>query len=151
MLSKSVVRLLVLLAVGLSTVAAKPIQSRGRGEVEAAMARYAETLRSGTPAEVARCYTGDGELQLPGLAALHGREAIEAFLAPMSASIEVEQVTVRTTWLEIDGTIASQWGEYEQVAGEKGKPKQTYKGRYSALWHREHGQWLLERLMMQPQ
>ena len=143
--------LLVITIVGLVIGSAKPLPRHERSAVEAAMTRYAGALREGTPADIAKFYTADGELQLPGLAALRGRAAIEAFLASLTASVEVESVKVKTTWLELDGAIASQWGEYEQIAGEKGKAKQPYKGRYSALWHRERGQWLLQRLMMQPQ
>ena len=115
------------------------------------MRDYAKTLRVGTPDEVAACYTTDGELLLPGLDSLHGREAIRSFLAPLADATEVESVDVETQLLEVHGRSASQWGIYHQVAGEKGKPKQQYRGRYSALWHREaNGRWRLLRLMMQP-
>lgn len=122
-----------------------------REAVEDAMRRYAAALRSGTPQEVSAWYTQDGELLLPGTPALHGREAIRAFLEPLVSATEVESVEVRTEVLEVTGGIADQWGTYRQVAGEKGKAKQIYSGRYAALWRRESGgQWRLQRLMMQP-
>lgn len=113
----------------------------------APMSRYAEPSRPDLPPGL---YAYDGELQLPGLAALHGRAAIEALLAPMSRTVEVESVAVKTTRLEVDGAFASRWGEYERVAGEKGKAKQTCRGRYWAPWRRDRGRWLLERPMMEP-
>ena len=119
--------------------------------VEEAMRAYAKTLQSGSPKEVAAWYTADGELLLPGVPALHGREAIRAFLGPLVSVTEVESLATKTDLLEVSGSTATQWGTYRQVAGEKGKPKATYEGRYSALWHREAGgQWRLARLMMQP-
>src|SRR5262245_48559770 len=128
-----------------------PASSAERRAVEQAMRDYAKTLRIGTAEEVAAWYTTDGELLLPGLESLHGREAIRSFLAPLAAATEVESVDVETQLLEVHGKSASQWGSYHQVAGEKGKPKQQFRGRYSALWHQEaNGRWRLLRLMMQP-
>ena len=120
--------------------------------VEQAMRSYAASLKDGTPEQIAAFYTKDGELLLPGLADLKGPEAIRAFLAPMASAVEVESVAVTTDLVEVHGDSADLWGTYRQVAGEKGKPKQTYGGRYAALWHHEaDGQWRLARLMMQPE
>lgn len=103
------------------------------------------------PADVAANYAEEGELMLPGLAPLHGRNAIRDFLQPMVESIEVESVEMSTTLLKTHGDTADQWGTYRQMAGEKGKAKQEYKGRYAALWQRDTDhQWRLLRLMMQP-
>ncbi|HEY4573010.1 MAG TPA: SgcJ/EcaC family oxidoreductase [Thermoanaerobaculia bacterium] len=119
--------------------------------VEQAMRGYAATLKDGTPEQIAAFYAKDGELLLPGLADLKGPEAIRAFLAPMASAVEVESVAVTTDLVEVHGDSADLWGTYRQVAGEKGKPKQTYGGRYAALWHREaDGKWRLSRLLMQP-
>lgn len=119
--------------------------------VEQAMRGYAAALKDGTPEQIAAFYAKDGELLLPGLADLKGAEAIRAFLAPMASAVEVESVAVTTDFVEVHGDSADLWGTYRQVAGEKGKPKQTYGGRYAALWHREaDGKWRFARLMMQP-
>ena len=119
--------------------------------VEQAMRGYAASLKDGTPEQIAAFYAKDGELLLPGLADLKGPEAIRAFLAPMASAVEVESVAVTTDLVEVHGDADDLWGTYKQVAGEKGKPKQTYGGRYAALWHREaDGKWRLARLLMQP-
>jgi uncharacterized protein (TIGR02246 family) len=119
--------------------------------VAQAMRGYAAALKGGTPEQIAAWYTPDGELLLPGLGALKGREAVRAFLAPMASAFEVESVEVTTGFAEVHGDSADLWGTYRQVAGEKGKPKQTFGGRYAALWHHEaDGQWRLAHLMMQP-
>src|SRR5262245_30120915 len=72
--------------------AEKPSSAAERHAVEQAMRDYARALRAGTPDEVAACYTADGELLLPGLDPIHGRDAIRAFLAPLAAATEVESV-----------------------------------------------------------
>lgn len=139
------------LSVPQAAKAEKPVSAAERHAVEQAMRDYAKTLRVGTPDEVAACYTADGELLLPGLDPLHGREAIRAFLAPLAAATEVESVDIESQLVEVHGKSASQWGKYHQVAGEKGKAKQQFRGRFAALWHREtDGHWRLDRLMMQP-
>jgi len=151
--------LLFVCSLALADQAIRPALSSGieavgtdeRQAVELAMKEYAEALRAGTPETVVAHYTIDGQLLLPGLAPLRGREAIRAFLAPLAASTEVESVEVNTEVVETHGNTADQWGTYRQVAGERGKAKQTYQGRYAALWHLEKdGRWRLFRLMMQP-
>jgi uncharacterized protein (TIGR02246 family) len=114
------------------------------------MQSYAAALRNGTPSDVASHFAKNGELLLPGIETLRGREAIRNFLAPMAATVEVEAVTISTEVIESGSSSATQWGTYTQIAGERGKTKQTYKGRYAALWHREDGKWRLARLLMQP-
>lgn len=122
-----------------------------RQAIENAMHEYANALHNGSPESIAACYTTEGELLLPGLAPLHGREAIINFLKPLADLTEVESVDVTTELIEVHGNSATQWGTYQQVAGEKGKPKQTYRGRYAALWQLDGlKHWRFVRLMMQP-
>lgn len=138
-----------------SPAPAPPAENAGAA-VEAAMRGYAAALKSGPPEAVAAWFTADGELLLPGMAPVHGREAIRALLAPMASAVEVESVEVGTDAVEVHGESADLWGTYRQLAGEKGKPKEMHAGRFAALWHREAGgsgpagPWRLARLMMQP-
>ena len=123
----------------------------GRDLFEQAMHGYAASLTKGNPEEVSNWYAKEGELLLPGLAPLRGPEAIRAFLVPLVSATEVESVTVTIGLADVHGDSADLWGTYHQVAGEKGKPKQAYDGRYAALWrHEPGGNWRLIRLMMQP-
>lgn len=139
------------------TASAQPVRAKSRRPpaarqaVAQAMRGYATALRRGPADAVIACYTEKGELLLPGMAALRGRAAIRAFLAPLAEATEIDSVDIDTELLETHGRFADQWGTYRQVAGERGKPKQQFKGRYAALWHLEaDGQWRLARLMMQP-
>ena len=134
------------------TQAQKPAPSvTDRQMIETAMESYATALRTGTPTEVAALFDVEGELQLPGLAALHGRDAIREFLAPLTAAMEVDAVSMQTVLLDVHGTSADHWGTYKQIAGERGKAKQQFHGRYAAIWQKNSdGHWRLLRLMMQP-
>jgi ketosteroid isomerase-like protein len=118
--------------------------------VEGASARYAEALKSGTPNDVAAFFAADGELQLPGLDALHGPAAIEAFLAPMASSVVVDICTMQSDLTTVSGRTATEFGHYTQTAGERGKDHRTYTGRFAALWRWDGGRWRIVRLLMQP-
>ena len=118
--------------------------------IDAAAAKYAQTLKGGTPDDVAAFFAVDGELQLPGMNALHGPAAIRDFLAPMAATIVIDACTMVSDMTSVDGTHATQFGHYEQTAGERGKDHHTYTGRFAALWQWDGGRWHIVRLMMQP-
>ena len=122
-----------------------------RNAVEAAMHAYAVDLQRGTPEAVAQHFTSEGELVLPGIAPLQGREAIRAFLKPLVATVEVISVEIDTDTLTVDGPRAEQRGAYKQIAGERGQPPQPYHGKYQAEWRLESDQqWRLARLTMLP-
>ena len=130
-------RIWIVIAV-LAGLGAQRLPAQGpEATVEQAMHGYATALKEGTPEQIAAFYAKDGELLLPGLAELKGPEAIRAFLAPMASAVEVESVAVTTDFVEVHGDSADLWGTYRQVAGEKGKPRQTYGGRYAALVSRD--------------
>jgi uncharacterized protein (TIGR02246 family) len=126
-------------------------EAAARHEVEAAMQRYTTLLRTGPVDAQVALFVQDGELLEPGMAPLHGREAIKAFLAPIMAAVDVESATTTSDAIEVFGDAAYQWGTYSQRAGEKGKPAADYFGRYVASWHREaDGQWRIARFLVQP-
>ena len=139
--------LITLLALGCATT---PTPTLTTASVDAAAAKYAETLKSGTPDDVAAFFADDGELQLPGMNALHGPAAVHDLLAPMAATIVIDACTMESDMTSVDGTHATQFGHYSQTAGERGKEHQKYGGRFAALWRWEDGRWRIVRLMMQP-
>jgi uncharacterized protein (TIGR02246 family) len=122
-----------------------------RREVEAAMQQYTVLLRTGPAEATAGLFTADGELLEPGLAAIHGREAIRAFLAPVFAAVNVESASTESEAVEVYGNAAYQWGTYRQRVAEKGKAGNDYHGRYVASWKREtDGRWRLAKMLVQP-
>jgi ketosteroid isomerase-like protein len=118
--------------------------------VDDAATKYAQALESGTPDDVSAFFAADGELQLPGMEALHGPAAIKAFLAPMAATIVVDDATMTSDLTSTTGGMATQFGHYTQTAGERGKEHRQYSGRFAALWRWNGEQWKIVRLMMQP-
>jgi hypothetical protein len=81
-------RLAGLFLLGFPCLASAQPDADARMHIAAATAYYALVLRGAPADSVAMAYSADGELVLPGMAPVHGREAIRAFLAPM---IGVEQ------------------------------------------------------------
>jgi len=130
---------------------ATPPGADARREVEAAMQQYTVLLRTGPAEATAGLFTADGELLEPGLAAIHGREAIRAFLAPVFAAVNVESASTESEAVEVYGDAAYQWGTYRQRVAEKGKAANDYHGRYVASWRREtDGRWRLAKMLVQP-
>ncbi|HEX3526402.1 MAG TPA: SgcJ/EcaC family oxidoreductase [Thermoanaerobaculia bacterium] len=122
-----------------------------RRDVESAMQQYTTLLRTGPVDAQVALFTQDGELLEPGMAPLHGRDAIKAFLAPIAAKYEVQSAASTSDSVEVFGDAAYQWGTYTQQAGERGKPGADYTGRYVASWRREaDGHWRISRFLVQP-
>jgi uncharacterized protein (TIGR02246 family) len=143
----------LLLLVACSSRAAAPPATgdAARHDVEAAMQQYTTLLKTGPVDAQVALFTQDGELLEPGMAPLHGRDAIRAFLAPLVAAFEVQSATSTSDSVEIYGDAAYQWGTYTQHAGERGKPGAGYTGRYVASWRREaDGHWRIARFLVQP-
>lgn len=122
-----------------------------RDAVQAAQDHYIALIKRVNSDSLASLYTTDGELLEPGMAALNGREAIRAFLAPFDGKTVVDTVYSRTEALEVHGTVGYLWGSYHQVARMPPQPAGTYDGRFVAKWQLEpDGHWRLARLLMQP-
>jgi uncharacterized protein (TIGR02246 family) len=122
-----------------------------RREVEAAMQMYTALLKTGPVDAQVALYTADGELLEPGMAPLHGRDAIKAFLTPLFGAVDVESATTTSDAVEVYGDAAYQWGTYSQRVAEHGKPAADYNGRYVASWRREaDGKWRVARFLVQP-
>jgi len=115
------------------------------------MQQYTTLLRTGPVDAQVAMFTPDGELLEPGMAPLHGRDAIKAFLVPIVAKYEVQSAASMSDAVEVFGDTAYQWGTYAQQAGERGQPGADFTGRYVASWHHEaDGHWRIARFLVQP-
>jgi len=142
---------MLLLAACTCHVATPAASDAARRDVESAMQLYTTLLRTGPVDAQVALFTQDGELLEPGMAPLHGRDAIKAFLAPIVAKYEVQSAASTSDAVEVFGDAAYQWGTYTQQAGERGKPGAEYTGRYVASWRREaDGHWRIARFLVQP-
>lgn len=109
-------------------------------DVEAAMRRYVDDLKTSDLDDFAGSFTLDAELLEPGLDAIQGRDAIRAYFA--KAQMAGQAVAMDTSSLETYGRNAYQWGRYRDRSGS---------GRYVAAWRQdEDGRWRITRLMLQP-
>ena len=121
-----------------------------RTAVVESMQRYDAALRGPVDGVVAM-YTEDGELLLPGMAAIHGQRALHDFLAPLVSMGKVESVTTTVDDVEANGDHALLWGHYLQVASDPQGKRAEYKGRIVVEWQRgRDGAWRLKRTMVQP-
>ena len=112
---------------------------------------YATLLKGAAVDSVVAAYTTDGELVLPGMAPLKGRDAIARFLSPLVQSTTVESVQLDVDSVVLNERSAQQEGRYQQKAGPKGRPAQEYHGRFHATWRfQPDGKWLIASLTMTP-
>ena len=140
-----------LISIGLLSASAVAAQQADSSAVVHRLERYAELIRTGPVDSVAASFTPDGQLILPGMAAVNGRDAIYQFLAPMASSSSVESCSMTAEKVEVSGSTAYEWGDYQQRAGPVGKPAQDYHGRFVAELKKDSGgHWLIARLLMQP-
>ena len=122
-----------------------------RARVEAATQRYAALIRGAPVDSVLTAYTENGELEIPGVGTLKGRNAIRDFLVPLTAAVSVSATEMRSDSVAVTGNVARSTGHYRQVAGPKGGPTAEYRGAFHATWAREaDGQWRISRLIMEP-
>ncbi|MEP6618300.1 MAG: nuclear transport factor 2 family protein [bacterium] len=117
----------------------------------AATRHYAEVLKGTSVDSVVAMYASDGELNLPNMAPLKGREAIKKFLTPLVDATTVEFVQMDVDSVVLNTASAEQDGHYRQKAGPKGGAAMEYKGRFHATWRSSpDGKWLLSRITMMP-
>ena len=122
-----------------------------RARVEAATQHYASLIRGAPVDSVVAAYAENGELEIPGVGTLKGRNAIRDFLAPLTAAVSVSATEMRSDSIAVSGNVARSTGHYRQVTGPKGGPAGEYRGAFHATWTREaDGQWRISRLVMQP-
>jgi uncharacterized protein (TIGR02246 family) len=124
--------------------------AKARAEIAAAERHYGEAVRQPVDSLV-NCFTQDGQMLQPGMAALRGRDAIRAFLEPLKGMAMVESASLNPEAVEVHGNTAYDWGTYAQRAIIGDKPAQDFLGRYVIEWRREaDGLWRIARILVQP-
>lgn len=121
-------------------------------QLAAATRHYAEILKGASADSVAAAYALEGELDLPGMAPLKGRDAIRKFLAPLVAATAVESVEMDVDSEVLNNASAEQYGHYRQRAGPRGGAPQEFKGKFHAIWRSspDGKTWLISKLTMTP-
>jgi ketosteroid isomerase-like protein len=118
--------------------------------VERRLQRYSGLVLAMDNADIARMFAPDGEMVNPSRPAVHGREAIEKFLASYSDYKVLANEDTPSSTL-IDGDTAEQLGNYHQkVRAPDGQLFET-NGRLEIEWERAApGQWLIVQLATFP-
>ncbi len=104
-----------------------------------------EIARRGDAVALAALYTPDALAIDPSMPTVAGRPAIEKLFRDRFATTRFIDMTREQTSFEVYGNIALESGTYSQTWQEKGKSPTVLKARYTAIWKRVEGRWLLHR------
>ena len=115
------------------------------------MQQYAQTLKNGTPTQIAAWYAPDGQLLLPGTLPITGPKEVEAFLVPLVKQAKVTDATVKIDVGQGTARYSTLMGTYTETFVVGTDKPQTVTGRFASLWGADKtGTWKILRLMMQP-
>lgn len=119
-----------------SDSASAAITARNEAFGAAFAARQPETL--------AALYTADGVLMPPGMAAVTGRDNIQAaFTGMFGETPEGVTLTLRATQVTANGPVAVERGVYTMTGpGPDGSPMEST-GKYLVEWRKVDGEWYL--------
>jgi len=141
-------------AVGLSLAASLPAQqvrqqgdrsAAARAAIDHAWDLVAERARSSDATGVAALYAPDAMMIDTGIPTLSGRPAIEQAMRQLFTTSRFVSMTHQQTSIEIDGDIAIENGIIAPTWQENGKEPVTTTERYTVIWKRVNGNWLLFR------
>jgi ketosteroid isomerase-like protein len=120
-----------------------------KASVEAHLQRYAGLMLTMDTASLAGMFAPDGEMVNPKRPPVHGRDAIQKFLASYSDYKVLANEDTATSTL-IDGDTAEQLGTYHQkVRAPDGQVFETT-GRLEIEWVRTSGHWYILQLATFP-
>jgi len=141
-------------AVGLSFATSLPSQqvrqqgdrsTAARAAIDRAWDLIAERAKSSDAAGMAALYAPDAMMIDTGIPTLTGRAAIEDALRQLLTTSRFVSMTHQRASLEIDGDIAIENGIIAPTWQEKGKEPVTTTERYTCVWKRINGNWLMLR------
>ena len=103
-------------------------------EVKSALQRYDQFILSMQPDSLAACFLPDGKLGGEGQPAIVGQDSIRIFLKSFQGAKVLKNESTSSK-IEINGEVAHQMGEYQQVIVllEKGDTLQLT-GHFDATW-----------------
>jgi ketosteroid isomerase-like protein len=121
-----------------------------KAKVEAGLQQYSRLLVSMDSAGIAAMFTPEGEITNPRQTTVHGRAAIQKFIASFSDFHVLANTDVATSTL-IDGNTAEQLGTYEQSVRSPQGHLFTVSGRLEIEWIKNaEGDWQIMQLATFP-
>ena len=141
----------ILLAAALGCQAAPPpkdTSAEAKQAIDAADANWVRLTTAGHADSLADLYHANGVMLPPNMPAVHGREAIRAFMTTMnSMSSPAPVLTVRAESVWAQGPLALELGRWTFAwpAGAKRPPglPAADSGKYMVRWENENGRWLM--------
>ncbi len=112
-----------------------------RATIEAANGRLAAALAKGDAAQLAGCYTADGQVFPPGSDAARGRDAIQKVWQGV-VDAGIKDVALTTVEVDGHGDMAHEIGTYTLTTKDG---KVADRGKYIVIWKKDKGQWRLHR------
>jgi uncharacterized protein (TIGR02246 family) len=119
-----------------------------RAQIELALARLDSVSRAGDADGNAALFTEDAVVSLGTLDDVRGRDALRSAMVGFYQRNVVQAHQLQLTELEVYGDVAYSRGTYLWVAGARGQPATTERGRYAAVWQRgADGLWRIHRYL----
>ena len=128
---------------GSSAAAAKAAINRHWDDVIA-------TFKAGNPAALAALYTTDAMMVAPTMATVTGRVNIEKIFKDWTPTTKFIDMTRKPAALEVYGDIAIENGTNAQTLQEKGKAPMKVEQRYTIVFKKINGKWLVHRDVSTP-
>lgn len=114
--------------------------------VEAALARYRESVLAGKTDQLPDLFDPSGELSRDDQPAVSGRAALAAYFKS-SAGTKVVDYELKATSTSVSGDQATQKGRYREKVVTPAGQTVSGQGTFDASWSRQSdGRWLLHRL-----
>ena len=139
---------------GATALPAQQLRQQGgattRQAIEKVWQSILELAKRGDAVGIAAIYTPDALAIDPSMPTVVGRAAIEKTFRDMFATTRFIGMTREPTSFEVYGNIALESGTYSQTWQEKGKSPTVLNARYTAVWKRVEGRWLLHRDITTP-
>ena len=140
----------LILAMVLSACSTKPDTRADKAAVDAGLYRYSQLLLAMDSAGIAAMFAPEGEVVNPSQPAVHGRDAIQKFIASFSDFHVISNTDTPTSTL-IDGNTAEQIGVYEQSVRSPQGHLFKVSGRLEIEWVKTpSGEWQIMQLATFP-
>lgn len=129
---------------------AKAAPKDSQQEIKHTMERYMVAARAVDPDAIATFFAPTAVLLEPGIAPVHTRDSIRAFMASFPG-VRVEVATATPDTIEVFGDTALFWGSYFERLAFPGQPVSEQHGKFVIEWvHQPDGTWLIQRFFRIP-
>lgn len=112
--------------------------------------RAIDAMKKGDTTTIFGLYANDAIMIDPSMPTVIGKPNIVKIVKDMFASTKILDITRQQTALEVSGVLAVENGTYTQTVQEPGKEPHQVSGRYTMVWKKVGGNWLVLRDVSTP-